>query len=117
MFVIDECSAATFQRKKLRKFSKIYSTFRTRYILSISFSPLACVFVFSRNLDKLNKNDNEMNNGEVKRTRKKYYFAPPASTMQDMRNDAPKHEAEKEMVEAKNAINENAYQESRMVNT
>lgn len=58
-----------------------------------------------------------MNNGEVKRTRKKYYFAPPASTMQDMRNDAPKHEAEKEMVEVKNAINENAYQESRMVNT
>lgn len=117
-FVIDECSAATFQRKKLRKFSKIYSTFRTRYILSISFSPLVCVFVFSRNLDKLNKNDNEMNNGEVKRTRKKYYFAPPASTMQDMRNDAPKHEAEKEkMVGAKNAINENAYQESRMVNT
>lgn len=62
------------------------------------------------NLDKLNKNDNEMNNGEVKRTRKILL----ASSL-CMHSDKKNEQASERSVEKKSwaKINENAYQDSR----
>lgn len=76
-------------------------------------------FLCSRNLDKLNKNDNEMNNGEVKRTRK--YIACSTSeynVRHAQRRTRWRTQPRRTKTWLERKINENAYQErSRMVNT
>lgn len=106
-----QCSQV-FRVHKMGKFDlikpKIYSTFRTRCSF-FSNAPASCF----RNLDKLNKNDNEMNNGEVKRTQKHITCPGLYDAKQARRSAVAAREAHsKKKHPAK--INENAYQDNRM---